>query len=701
MTQSIPERVATTLRYYQENRRAEAQAIVTKILAEAPDQPHALFLLGLILADGPDLDAAERAFLRSVTLLPENAPALHHLGKLSRRRGDDAAAIAWFQRALAVAPELSASANDLGLSLRHLGRFDAALAAFDRAVTIDPADAVAHSNRGLLLLDRGRAAEAVTAFRHVLGLRPHAADAARNLAIALDTLGDSAAAEAAFRQALTVDPADSLALHHLGKLSQRCGDDDAATGYFERALAVRPDFAPAANDLGVSLLRLRRRDEALAAFDRALAIDPADAVARRNRGRLLLDLGRAGEAVAEFRQVLTLTPQAAEVWLNLATALDQDGDPGAACAAGGQATALAPDNLEAWLRLAHFLDRTHRDEEAQSARNEWARRQGPVFTPCTGTVPQARVLLIAGAGDCNVPTRYLFGSDRFETIALYLLPWASPEGAAPTVLAQLPEFDIAFNAVGDADLGVPFLSEAERICRSLTCPVLNPPPLIPPTRRDRAAALFHDVAGLVLPATRRLGRAALQALAAGGPLERPVLLRPAGSHGGLGLTRADTTAELTAWLETMPAEEHYVSDFHDFRSEDGHYRKYRLIFVDREVYAYHLAIGETWLVHYWRADMAKSPWKLAEEAAFLEDYRNVFTGSSGDTIRELAHRLDLDYGGIDCTLLRDGRILLFEANATMLVHLGDSADEPVFKYRAAPRIADAISRLVAHRLAGR
>jgi glutathione synthase/RimK-type ligase-like ATP-grasp enzyme len=37
-------------------------------------------------------------------------------------------------------------------------------------------------------------------------------------------------------------------------------------------------------------------------------------------------------------------------------------------------------------------------------------------------------------------------------------------------------------------------------------------------------------------------------------------------------------------------------------------------------------------------------------------------------IREIGARMDLDYAGIDFSLTTDGKILVFEANPTMLVH---------------------------------
>ncbi|MGH6992600.1 MAG: hypothetical protein ACREEH_04615, partial [Caulobacteraceae bacterium] len=42
--------------------------------------------------------------------------------------------------------------------------------------------------------------------------------------------------------------------------------------------------------------------------------------------------------------------------------------------------------------------------------------------------------------------------------------------------------------------------------------------------------------------------------------------------------------------------------------------------------------------------------------------------SAMEALGDLARRLDLDFAGADFASLADGRLLLFEANATMLVH---------------------------------
>ena len=93
-----------------------------------------------------------------------------------------------------------------------------------------------------------------------------------------------------------------------------------------------------------------------------------------------------------------------------------------------------------------------------------------------------------------------------------------------------------------------------------------------------------------------------------------------------------------------------------------------MIFVDRAPFPYHLAISPRWLVHYFSADMLDHPAKRDEEFRFLEAPAEVLGPRACAALAAVGRRLDLDYCGADFSLLPDGRVLLFEANATMLVH---------------------------------
>ena len=67
--------------------------------------------------------------------------------------------------------------------------------------------------------------------------------------------------------------------------------------------------------------------------------------------------------------------------------------------------------------------------------------------------------------------------------------------------------------------------------------------------------------------------------------------------------------------------------------------------------------------------MAADPARISEELAFLAHPESVLGARPMAAIRAIGERLDLDYGGVDFGLTADGRVLVFEANATMLAHL--------------------------------
>jgi hypothetical protein len=226
-------------------------------------------------------------------------------------------------------------------------------------------------------------------------------------------------------------------------------------------------------------------------------------------------------------------------------------------------------------------------------------------------------------------------------------------------------------------------------------PVFNPPDRVARTGRDRAQELFGDIPGLLGPGVRwMMGDDLLDQPS----FAYPFLIRPGGTHGGEDLALIQTFSGLAEYLAKVPYDRFLLTDFHDFKGAQDCYRKYRFIFVDRQPFPYHLAIAESWLVHYWRAEMLRADWKKREEEAFLTDWRQVFGFKAATAVEQLAQRMDLDYGGMDCSVLLNGEVLLFEANASMLVHLDGAEAGFPYKHQVIPRIRDAITRMVRNRI---
>ena len=561
-----------------------------------------------------------------------------------------------------------------------------------------PVDVATLFRAALTCHSENRRPEAEALYRQLLDHAPDHAQSLGMLAMILTDGADEVEAEAVLLRHLALRPHDGGSLYGLGRLKARQGDDEAAASLFQRAAQWLPRLAPIFNDLGVSLHRLGRGDEAMVALDRAIDLEPAYAVAHGNRGVALFDLGRFDEAFdAQLAVLVNTAPASTEL---RASALENLGRAARKAGRLAEAGALASaqvevGDLDANLveQLGLILEDADHQAEASALRNDFARRAG-VQRSGRATGAEATVLLLGAVGGGHVPIRYLVDPARFAALSVSIL---SPDQADAPLgsidIEALGKVDVVFNTLGDVDHDGGRLAAANALCARLGKPVLNSPTMIPRTGRDRAPELFAGIAGLVTPKVTRSSPAELRDLA----IEAPLLVRPAGDHGGENLVLLRDDADKRAYVSGGPNDRLLLTAFHDFRSADGLWRKYRLIFVDRRVYPYHLAIAGGWLVHYWRAEMGRSDWKRAEEERFLADWRGVFGAPAVAAIEEVARRLDLDYGGMDCALTDDGRGILFEANACILVHLDEPAARFAYKHQYVPPIREAFSRMLLDR----
>ena len=113
-----------------------------------------------------------------------------------------------------------------------------------------------------------------------------------------------------------------------------------------------------------------------------------------------------------------------------------------------------------------------------------------------------------------------------------------------------------------------------------------------------------------------------------------------------------------------------------------------------ELFPLHLAVSKRWKVHYVTSDMEDSPENRAEDERFLRDPHSVVGAKAMSALDTVRKTLQLDYGGIDFGLDREGNAVIFEANASMFVPpVGNDAK---WNYRREPtaRIVDAVTRLV-------
>ncbi len=65
-----------------------------------------------------------------------------------------------------------------------------------------------------------------------------------------------------------------------------------------------------------------------------------------------------------------------------------------------------------------------------------------------------------------------------------------------------------------------------------------------------------------------------------------------------------------------------------------------------------------------------------------------------DSLKKIQETLGLDYGGVDFSLNSDGEIILFEANATMVVNPPESDERWNYRRPAIQLILNAIRKML-------
>ena len=281
----------------------------------------------------------------------------------------------------------------------------------------------------------------------------------------------------------------------------------------------------------------------------------------------------------------------------------------------------------------------------------------------------------------NTPVDFLLANSKIRQTTLYI----AQDAALPS---PLPAHDLTFIAApGDADATRQHLENIKASITDWPTPILNHPDQIAGLDRDQLFKNFTDQSSIAIPATIRCDRQTLVSAASGHttPIDKldcaswPLVIRPVGSHAGHNLEKLDGPADLQSYLSACTDSDFFVSEFIDYRGADGQFRKYRIVFVDGHPFPCHMAIADKWNIWYLNADMQQSPAKRAEEKEFMDNFSNGFALRNKTALSTIAQKIDLDYFGIDCAELPDGRLVVFEADNALIVH--DMDPPQLFPYK--------------------
>lgn len=570
--------------------------------------------------------------------------------------------------ALALDSENADLCNLAGVCASRLGNMADAEQFWERAIKLNPSISEPYFNLGLLHAGLGRKDKAEGCYRNAIKANPENLDALFNLGTLLlnNSLFDEA--ELIFLRAMVVAPENPAVYSNLALVSDRKRYLDQAEQFHRKSVSLNKQSSlyrfNLASFLAVSS-RSKDTDEAKLIFLDVIKDEPTHFGAWNNLGNLLFETGYTSAAHTAYSAAVTYHPHEATAHVNLAAVLLDRGDLSAAQKHFQIALDLSPTLTKAHQGLASIHQRLGNEKEAAFHRDMGFGMQPLSTSVYRGRGEPIHLLILASALEGNIPCRFLIDSEIFQATAMAIEYFDCQ--------LPLPPHQLIFNAIGDADLCQNGLEIANRLVERTHKPVINHPGAVLQTGRLINANRLANLSGVIVP---RMAIIPKSDFYSGQVFEIlihkkfvfPLLLRAQGFHGGNFFVSVDSPDELSSVFAELPGENLLAIEFLDSCSDDSLFRKYRVMSINGCLYPLHMAISTQWKVHYFSSDMEENVKYRNEEERFLDNFSEFLGPSAMSSLERINQALGLEYCGIDFGLDRNGNILLYEANATMVIN---------------------------------
>jgi Flp pilus assembly protein TadD len=404
--------------------------------------------------------------------------------------------------------------------------------------------------------------------------------------------------------------------------------------------------------------------------------------------------GQAERALALLESVLTYFGEDAEAlilagWLGLKCE-----DPQAALSDLQRACLRDPDNWQALANLSIAYDAVG-DHTAARKTAERCARAAPVSVASRRDGHQAGILVLnrsptrienadRGLDGLHFTKNYIAQASRLMTEEYRFV---SVFADSPEPLPALPDTDIVFNKIASGeDLSLPgLLDRVVGLVEGLQKPVINHPRAVFQMTRQKAADLLQGISGLRVPGIARYWRdidrfdeieANIDANFA-----YPVIVRHVAADESLkSLLSEKKTAilvndagERRSFLETVTWDQFYVVEYVNLRKADGNFRRIRAAFFPDDIIITACGFYSEWMVAGWRTNKQGHafydafPQRVIDMQRTLRDPEAMLGAQFMPVLRTIRQRVPLDVFAMDFDLDDDGEVVLFEAQATMIL----------------------------------
>lgn len=311
-----------------------------------------------------------------------------------------------------------------------------------------------------------------------------------------------------------------------------------------------------------------------------------------------------------------------------------------------------------------------------------------LFRIVAPNICKIKLLALVAAGHMmdNTPLDFLIENSDIQLELLYLhenfeLP------------IEVPEHDVMMVAMGESIKNSRILDRLSALLPHWPLPYVNKPNNIKKCARDTLYEILKNAPNTVIAKTQKKTNSNIKFEGT------EFTLRPVDTHAGEGFVKVSSKCELISYLNNYQQDQiFYEAQFLNYASEDGFYRKYRIVLIEGFPYICHLAISDHWMVHYFPSGMELNEAKREEECLVMKHFDAQFAQKHKNAFEYISHALALDYVVLDCAQTREGALVVFEADTGAWVHATDPVSLFPYKPAVMQKVFDAFRQMLVNKM---
>jgi len=222
--------------------REKALELAESALQLSPDSPDAHDVMGDILLDALEPEAAEAEFRKALSVQAGSSNGRTKLAEALRLQGRFDDAVMELREVVRIEPGFARAHSGLGLALRAQSKLPEAVLAYQEAIRLDPDLIDARNGLAVAFANQGKLEDAVAQFREIIRVDPDSTIGYYNLAYALADLDRDVESAAALREVIRINPDHYNARYNLGELFRLEGKYDESAKQFREYLRLAPDL---------------------------------------------------------------------------------------------------------------------------------------------------------------------------------------------------------------------------------------------------------------------------------------------------------------------------------------------------------------------------------------------------------------------------------------------------------------------------